>query len=191
MRTYNLSKIEKNIKFKNYLSNKNIWKNYAFVPPALILFIGLFGLIYLYKENILISWRSVPFIIIFTLGTIWFKATRKYFLDRKKEKIKSILICTTTILVTTKQKYIILFTTNNNRHNQSYIDRKKEEILEKLDFTDNSLLDQIKKNKFTSINDNDLFIAQSSYITRKYPVAIINNESLFFIKTSNLPRFSK
>jgi len=191
MSTNNLASIEKNKKFKSYILNKNIWKNYAFIPPALVLFTGLFGLVFLYKNEIIISWYSVPFIIIFAIGTIWFKATRKYLLSKKIEDTSSFFVCTTTVLVTKKQKSIILFTTNNNRHSESYIEKQKREILENLDFEKDSLFSKVKKGKFMPIKNNDIYITSISKNQKNSLITITNNESLVCLKTTQLARFKK
>ena len=191
MSTYNLSNIEKNKKFKSYILNKNIWKNYAFIPPALVLFTGLLGLVYLYKNEIIISWYSIPFIIVFALGTIWFKATKKYLLNKKINETESFLVCATSVLFTKGSKSIVLFTTNKNRHNQNYIEKQKDEILGKIDFSKELILDKVKKHKFTSIKNNDLYATLTSNNQKKSPIAIIDDQLLVAVKASQLSKFGK
>lgn len=83
MNTKKLKGQENNIKIKKKHYARGIWKNYAFVPPALIVFIGIFGLLYLFNNDLLVSVYSIPFVAILLLGAIWIKLTKRHLIDRK------------------------------------------------------------------------------------------------------------
>lgn len=196
MSTQNISNLEENKKLKQYVFGKGIWKNYAFVPPSLVLFAGLFGLIYLYKEDLLLSWHSIPFIVIFALGTIWFKATRRYLVNKKIEETSSFVICASVLLTDVKRNSLLLFSTNNHRQNINYLEKQKKDLLGDADFNPELILNQLKKEKYIPLNNDNLFVTQQHIRKELFNglketpyIIIINNSFLQILKKQDLSKF--
>lgn len=178
----NLSEIEKNKKFKHYIFSKSIWQNYAFVPPTLVLFGGLFGLLFLYQNDLLISWYSIPFIAIFTIGTIWFKSIRKYLINKKIKESDNFVICVTTPLINTNKNTLLLFTTNQNRHNVDFINKKKREILERQNNLNEAILKYKNFNYFEFDNNSNYLI--KSKLTIKKNKQFFEDQYIVFVENS-------
>jgi hypothetical protein len=160
-----LLKLEKNNQLKRKFYLKGIWRNYAFIPPTLILFASIFGILYLLNSDMLISLYAIPFIVIFIVGTIWLKATRKYLVDQKIASENTFLICTAIPLTKIKNQTIIIFSTGNSRHNKNYLERKKQEILT----NDTSYINKLNINKLKKevqqLESTDIYLSVLSPIS--------------------------
>jgi len=146
-----INKLEKSDKLKKKVFGKNIWKNYAILPPSLLLFIGIFGLIYLLNLDMLISLYSIPFVILFILGTIWFKATKKYLTNKKISESQLFVVCLAIPLIKEGKKTILVFSTGKNRNNKYYLEKEKKDLLEKQ-------TDYININDITPTDKDDIFL---------------------------------
>lgn len=162
MDTKKLKGLENDIKLKRKFYSKGIWKNYAFVPPALIVFIGVFGLLYLYNNDLLISLYSIPFVLILLLGAIWIKSTKKYLIDQKTSESNSFVICNAVPLTTNNQNELIIFTPGINRHNKNYIEKRKLEFEQKYNNIDSSDIKEL-----TSLDNDDIIILPLSYLNKR------------------------
>lgn len=160
MDTKNLKDLENNAKLKQKYYAKGIWKNYAFVPPTLIVFIGLFGLLYLFKDDLLISFYSIPFALILLLGAIWIKSTKRYLINQRKEKSKTFVICKA-VPLTYGNSDLIMFASGNNRHNNYYIEKKKNEFEEQYGITD-----RLNINELTKLADSDIIVLPASKLKK-------------------------
>lgn len=79
MKPNDYATLEKDYDFKkSYLNNTLWWKNLSMLPPVLIIFIGLAGLLYLFQYDKLYSLYAIPYVLLFAVGTIWLKAMKKH-----------------------------------------------------------------------------------------------------------------
>ena len=77
MKANDYAKLEKDYDFKrHYFNNTFWWKTLLMVPPICFLFVGLVGIIYLFNSDMLVSWYIIPYLFLFTVGTIWLKALK-------------------------------------------------------------------------------------------------------------------
>lgn len=185
MNNDNIQKLEQNIKFKKKILSKDIWKNKAILPPSVIIFGGLFGIVYLMNLNLLISLYTIPFVILFAIGTIWIKSSKRYIVNQKLEKKNPFLICLALPLDDTKRKDVVIFCTSKNKLNRYYLEKKRKEILAKEDAIQTSLKHdeapkplehdlnlaklRLKKKSLSSINDQYYII-----YTGQQPIQILS-----------------
>lgn len=130
MNTDKINKLENNIKLKKKILSKGVWKNYAIVPPSLVLFVGILGIVYLLNTDKLISLYSIPFILIFIIGTIWIKAVRRYIINKKISDNTTFLVCPAILFKKEGKKKAILFSIGRNRHNKYYLEKERKELLD-------------------------------------------------------------
>jgi hypothetical protein len=125
-----ISKLESSRALKKKVFAKGIWKNYAIVPPAIVLFAGILGAVYLLNINQLISWAVVPFALIFILGTIWLKAVRRFLINNKISKANEFLVCLAIPFEGSGKSSTLLFSTGKNRNNKYYLEKEKKDMAE-------------------------------------------------------------
>lgn len=128
-----IKKLEKNRAFKRSFFGNQVWHKYALIPPALVLFMSLFGVVYMYNTDRLISYYCLPFIVFLLLSTIWFKATRKYLINQDVENTQDFFICLVEPLFKEKSKQYYLFSIGANRLNKYFLEKTKSEILDNKD----------------------------------------------------------
>ena len=114
MNSDKLQRIEKNKKIRIKFYSKEVWKNYSIVPPSGVLFVALFGFLYLFNLDLLISWYTIPFVVLLILGTVWLKATRKYILTKKIEEGNSFAICLSIPLMKKNGRTLRIFLPRNH-----------------------------------------------------------------------------
>lgn len=166
MNTDKIQQLEKNDKFKRKFYSKEVWRSYAIVPPSGILFVALFGLLYLFNIDKLISLYAIPFIILLLLSTVWLKAIRKYIIDQKISESNVFIICLSIPLIIEHGKTIMIFSVGSNRLNKHYLEKKKKEVLEKLE-VDSNFVDLTSSNKsLISIESSDIYIIRPSSVDR-------------------------
>ena len=161
-----IHRLEKNEKFRSKFYAKEVWKNYAIVPPSGVLFIALFGFLYLFNIDRLISLYAIPFIVLLLLGTIWLKATRKYIINQKLSEEKPFVICLSIPLMTKDGKTIMMFSTGNNRLNKYYLDKEKKEILGRMSSDADYLNFNLSKKSLFAISDTDIYLIYPSFSDR-------------------------
>ncbi|MDU1903258.1 MAG: hypothetical protein E6772_00630 [Dysgonomonas sp.] len=185
-----INKLEKNDKLKKKVFGKNIWKNYAMLPPSLLLFIGIFGLIYLLNLDLLISLYSIPFVILFILGTIWFKATKKYLINKKIAESQIFIVCLAIPLIKERKRTILVFSTGKNRNNKYYLEKEKKDLLEQQ-------TDYININDITPTDKDDILLTplpatkkfQGTNSTDEYWLIYTGNEKPYFLTSENLRKY--
>lgn len=157
-----IKKLESNNKLKKKIYGKGIWKSYSFIPPTLVLFVGILGIVYLLQTDRLLTWHSVPFFAIFIIGTVWFKATKKYLVEKRISEAKYFLICHSIPLVKKDKDTIFIFSTGNNRNNKYYLEKEKKDILEEypnFDFVN-------IKNKAIKLEEENLYLTIPSSLKK-------------------------
>lgn len=183
-----LLKIENNKKFRRYICSKNVWKSYAFIPPMLMLFGGLFGLLYLFNLDYLMRWYSIPFILIFIVGTIWFKSTRRFLMTKANNKIKSFKICTAIEVEDQKNANLFLFTSDNNRNNIKFLEKQRAHLISENNISNISL----EVMKPMPITKNDFFIIKTKGKQRgKFFLLLINKEQIFILTKRELKKYAQ
>lgn len=153
-----IKKLEKNKAFKRSFFSHQVWQKYALVPPALVLFVSLFGVVYMYNTDRLISYYCLPFIIFLLLSTIWFKATRKYLINQDVEDIQDFSICLVLPLFKEKSKQYYLFSTGANRLNKYFLEKSKAEILDNRDAIVSGIVQGNQKVIPLKFAETDLFV---------------------------------
>ncbi|MDL2214693.1 hypothetical protein LJC00_00700 [Dysgonomonas sp. OttesenSCG-928-M03] len=194
MNNNNIKELENSVKLKKRIFSKNIWKNYAIIPPAIVLFTGILGVVYLLNIDKLLTWYAIPFLVIFALGTIWLKSTRRYLINKKISDSNEFLICLSIPLIKKENKTIMLFSTGKNRNNKHYLEKEKKDILGyDLDGINLSHIN----NKPKQVNDSDIFIVQlplskkfSGKSQNEYWVIFSGADSIDFLTSSEINKHS-
>lgn len=147
MKPSDYQKLEADKNFKRHYMNKTLWwKSFLLLAPACLLFIGLAGIMYMAYNERLWTLYSVPYILVFALGTVWLKAIKKYIQDRLLRKLGSYLACAGKSLGNYQGRYYFIFCKDSKRHNELLI---------------NSLSDHIK---LESLSSEQLSIAKKAAI---------------------------
>lgn len=152
-----LKKLEKNKGLKRNFYSKGIWRNYALFPPALVLFMSLFGVVYMYNNDMLVSLNCIPFIITLLLGTVCFKSTRKYLIKKEVESERPFEISYAIPLIKEGRKSFWLLALGANRHNKYFLTKKKNEILSEWESYKEGTL-SVKKNMLVNVDEKDVFV---------------------------------
>lgn len=195
-----IRRLEKNEKFRSKFYAKEVWKNYAIVPPSGVLFIALFGFLYLFNVDRLISLYAIPFIVLLLLGTIWLKATRKYIINQKLSEEKPFVICLSIPLMTKDGKTIMMFSAGNNRLNKYYLGKEKKEILERVLLNSDYLDFNSSKKSLFAIPETDIYLIYPSFsdrllnknrgLTVNSYVIFDNSEKIRYITPREMKSFS-
>ncbi len=156
MNTSDLVKLENNKKLKkDYLNKTPWWKTILLIAPIAFLFLGLAGLLYLYKADMLISYFSIPFVIVFAIATLWLKSVKRHIVNTKLSMPGSFLACTAKAVETDSQYAYFIFVTSAQRHYDHYISKlaknlSNEDIADiKLQSTKQTILLHDKENDTT------------------------------------------
>jgi len=153
MNSDKITKLENSTKLKKKILSKGIWKSYSFIPPSLVLFVGILGLIYLFRMDYLLTNYSIPFVVIFAIGTIWFKSTKRYLVNKRIADSTVFLVCLCIPLKKSGKNTIFLFSTGKNRNNKYYLEKEKRDLLER--YNDLELFNE--KDKAVKIDGTDLY----------------------------------
>lgn len=130
MTANNLIKLESNIAFKkDYLNKTGWWKNARIIPPFIFLFLGLFGLIYLMKVNMLISLYAIPFVLVFAIATIWLKTIKKYIVTTQTSAPGSYIVCMAKAVEADDKYAYVVFMADAKRHYEHNITKFAKELL--------------------------------------------------------------
>lgn len=129
MKASECKRLEKDRMFKlAYMKKTPYWINFLFVAPISILFLGLVGILYLLERNMLLSWYTVPFVLIFIFGTVWMKAVKRHLLKTKVDNPENFHVCIA-VPVGEKEGYTyFLYANNESRHNEYYISTIAEDF---------------------------------------------------------------
>lgn len=188
MEITSLKELERNAKLKKNFFGRNLWQNYAFVPPMGVLFISLFGILYLYNHSILISLYTIPFACLFLFGTIWLKATKKHLIEKKISEAEFFLVCEAIPLTLMDNKTVLMFCTDQNRHNKHYLEKLKKEITEIPNENDNALNIFALTNKPKTFYKDNLYIIalpKSPYLAKKTSKLSPNDYKVVFSDLSH------
>lgn len=129
------------------------WINFLFVAPICFLFLGLAGLLYLLKLDLLLSWYAILFGVFFAFGTIWIKAVKRHLLKTKVDDPQNFRVCIA-VPVGEKDGYsYFVFTNDKKRHNEYYISEIAEEL--PFDYFSDSQIKQARKSALL-IEDEEL-----------------------------------
>ena len=115
-------KLENDKAFKmEYARKTPYWKNILFVAPALFLFLGLFGVLYLLGYNMLATWYVIPFVVFFVVGTIWLKAVKRHVLKAMVANPDNFHVCLAKPFGEKGGYTYCVYVNNEKRHNEYYI----------------------------------------------------------------------
>lgn len=124
-----LAEIEKDKSFKySQVPFSYKWKSWLYLGPVLLLFMSLFCIIYLLNTGMLVSWYVAPYIVIFIIATIWFKAVRKYILKKMVEDPERLLLAYSKPVLVDEYKVYALLSTGANRHNMQFIEHQSKTV---------------------------------------------------------------
>ncbi|MDU1889774.1 MAG: hypothetical protein E6767_03710 [Dysgonomonas sp.] len=122
-------KLEKDNSFKlDYLKKTLWWKNILFIAPSCLLFIGLVGLLFLFKNNSLVSWYVIPYLLLFVIGTIWLKAIKKHVQKSQLNAEGSFFICLAKPIAENGGYVYAAFVNSQKRHDKYYISNLVESV---------------------------------------------------------------
>ncbi len=122
-------KLEKDRMFKlAYMKKTPYWINFLFVAPISFLFLGLVGLLYLLKLDLLLSWYAIPFGAFFVFGTIWMKAVKRHLLKTKVDDPQNFHVCISVPVGELGGYSYFIFTNDEKRHNEYNISTLAEEL---------------------------------------------------------------
>lgn len=188
-----IDKLEKSVKLKKKIFSKNIWKNYAIIPPALILFIGILGIVYLLNIDQLVSFYTIPFLIIFILGTIWLKAVRKYLINKKISETETFIVCLAIPFAQKGRDTILLFSTGKNRNNRHYLEKEKRELLETrtdYDIANTKIVPTPKEDIFlTNFPLNKKLSISAGKPADSYRIVYTDDNSIHFLTNDDLRKY--
>jgi hypothetical protein len=122
MRPNDYAALEKDYNFKKSYLNKTLWwKNLSMLPPVLIMFVGLAGLLYLFQYDKLYSLYAIPYILLFAIGTIWLKAIKKYLQKAAMAVPEAFHVCLAATIGEKKDILYAAFVNNTRRYDKYYI----------------------------------------------------------------------
>lgn len=195
MNSDKIKKLENSEKLKKKIFGKDIWRNYAIIPPSLVLFSGITGLVYLLNIDKLISVYCIPFVIIFLLGTIWLKATQKYIIKKKTTDAETFILCLSIPLKEEGGETIMIFSTGKNRNNKHYLEKEKQDILQNPDIDLSGISQTVYQ-----IDDSDIYLTtlpKIKKIIKSTPTAgnhhwliYTGNSKVNFFNESELNKYS-
>lgn len=202
MKTNEYAKLEKDYDFKRSYLNKTLWwKSILMVAPVCFLFAGLVGILYLFNSDLLVSFYTIPYLILFVIGTIWLKAMKKHLQKVAMAREGAFHICLAASVGDKDGYTYAIFVNNTRRYDKYYITNLAKEI---------SLHDILTKNdapfkqKAVLIHDeeSDTDMYMRAYpkkeIAKKnigwstdegyFPVLYINDKDVPVIKRKDLTR---
>ncbi len=122
MKPNDYAALEKDSNFKkSYLSKTLWWKNLSMLPPVLIMFVGLAGLLYLFQYDKLYSLYAIPYILLFAVGTIWLKALKTYLQKAAMAAPEAFHVCLAATVGEKKDVLYAVFVNNTRRYDKYYI----------------------------------------------------------------------
>lgn len=115
--------------FKRHYLNKIIWwKDFLLVAPALLIFIGIAGVIYMGQNDNLWNWYSVPYIAVLIIGSIWLKAIKKHLQKKLLDDKDKFQACAARAIGDKGGYYYFIFSTGSKRHNETLINQLAESL---------------------------------------------------------------
>lgn len=204
MNPENYANLEKDYSFKkSYLNNTLWWKNVLMVPPTLLLFIGLAGILYLFQLDKLVSLYIIPYLILFVVGTVLLKAIKKHIQKSKMTVAGSFHICLAKPIWEKSGFVYTIFTNDTHRHNKHYINNLANKISAEILAEEYGLS---PKNKSVLIHDDDnnsdyyIRIFEAKDISKRnkswredyvIPVLYIDDKYTFIVKKKDMNFYGK
>ena len=175
-------KLEKDRAFKyEYLRRTAWWKTILLIAPSLFLFLGLFGMVYLLKLDLLISWYTLPFGVLFVIGTIWLKAIKKHIQKTKVDDAANFHVCMAKTIGIKDGYVYFIFANNEKRHNEHYISTLAKDI--SLDDVDEAEISQAKKKAVLFRNENE----DAGIYMKAYTASSITKQNKDWEKDNSFP----
>ncbi|MFV0467382.1 MAG: hypothetical protein ACK5MK_00480 [Dysgonomonas sp.] len=129
MKSSKLAELEKDRKFKRLnFPLSYLYLNVLILAPVLVLFIGLLGILYLTKNDLLLSWYSIFYIVCFVLGTIWLKSISEIVIKKSINNPDAYLATWAAPIGEIGNKVYLIFTTGNKRHDKFYIENIRKKL---------------------------------------------------------------
>lgn len=129
MKANDYTGLEKDLNFKRiYIANTLWWKNMVMLPPVLFMFIGLAGLLYLFQLDKLLSFYAIPYLLLFSIGTIWLKAMKKHLQKTMMAQPGAFHICLAASIGEKDGYTYTAFVNDRKRHDQQYITKLAKEL---------------------------------------------------------------
>lgn len=181
-------KLENDNTFKGkYLRMTSWWKTPLIIAPTLILFTGIVGLIYCLKADLLLSLYSIPYILIFLFGTIWFKGLKKHILKSKFDNREGFKVCLSKVLAIDSGYTYLIFTKDQKRHNEHFINKILSNKSNK--HIDLSTIKNSQATPIDNIEDTEILLTKISNGKLKKSIANtenINSIPLLYINSKNI-----
>lgn len=199
MKANECARLENDKDFKlTYLKQTKWWLNFLFIAPTCILFLGLFGLVYLLKYGMLVSYYTIPFLVFFVLGTIWLKGVKRHVLKTKIADNDAFRLCQAKMFAEKGGYIYVIFTTGDKRHNDYYISNMAKDM--SLESISESDLSKSKKHLVPIQNDQDdeklyLKTLVGSNLNRRnvtwrddscIPVFLIDDKNFFIVRKRDM-----
>ncbi|MFV0538515.1 MAG: hypothetical protein ACK5M3_14275 [Dysgonomonas sp.] len=129
MKPNDYAALEKDSNFKkSYLSKTLWWKTLSMLPPVLIMFVGLAGLLYLFQYDKLYSLYAIPYVLLFAIGTIWLKALKTYLQKATMAIPGAFHVCLAATIGEKKDVLYAVFVNNTRRYDKYYITNLAQNI---------------------------------------------------------------
>lgn len=194
-------KLENDKSFKReYAGRIQWWCNFLFVAPSLIMFLGLAGMLYLFKLDMLVSWYTLPFVIFFMLGTIWLKAVKRHIMKTLIEKEGAFLVCPATLYEDDGKYSFFIFSNGDKRHNAHYaktfadsLRSSSQDIASEKDAARRSIVtlqspDSDETFCMKAFLHKDIRRCNAAWTEKEpLPLLYVDNKNLFIIKKRDLP----
>ncbi|WP_029905262.1 hypothetical protein [Prevotella sp. 10(H)] len=188
------TKLEKDNSFKkSYINSTLWWKNILLAPPILLLFGGLIGIIYIFHLDKLVSWYILPYLILFVVGTILLKATKKYLQKGMMTTPGSFIVCLAKPIGEKDGYTYAAFVKDTHRHNKHYINNETKD----LSFDEIIASGQPFTKKSMPLGEKEIYIRAypTKEITKRnaswreediFPILYIDDKYTFVIKKKDL-----
>lgn len=200
MKPNDYAALEKDYNFKrNYLNKTLWWKNLPMLPPVLIMFIGLAGLLYLFQYDKLLSLYTIPYVLLFAVGTIWLKAMKKHLQKAAMAVPGAFHVCLAATIGEKQDTLYAVFVNNTRRYDKYYITNLARNMsLHEILLENEALF--YKKAVLIHDKENDTDIYVRAYAKRNvirqnagwsfdegyFPVLFIDEENVPVIKRKDL-----
>lgn len=184
---------------KSYLNNTLWWKNLSMLPPVLVMFIGLAGLLYLFQYDKLYSLYAIPYILLFAVGTIWLKAMKKHLQKAAMALPGAFHVCLAATIGEKKDLLYAVFVNNTRRYDKYYITNLAQNISLHEVLSDNKASFRKKAVQIHDVeSDTDIYVrayAKKDVVSRNagwslsegyFPVLFINEKDVPVIKRKDL-----
>lgn len=182
---------------KKYLSLTSWWKTFSLVPSILFLFLGLFGMLYLLSYDLLISYYTIPFVVIFIVGTILFKSVKRHIYNELLNDPDGFKVCVSSPIYTQGAYTYLAFVNGQKRHNDHFIrqfidnvDKSKiEPLINKSSKIPVCLSDKESNIDYFVIAYKTHDINKENAVRKKdesIPLLYINDKNVFVIKGKDL-----